>query len=85
MLLPALAAAVMVGMRSLSGAFVAGVGISVLDQLVQWRYIESAPPASLVLLIVIVVMPSAPAPLGAPGRRGRVVWTVVGVGRLRRA
>ena len=37
LLLPALAAAVVAGMRSLPGAFVAGVALGVLDQLVRWN------------------------------------------------
>jgi branched-subunit amino acid ABC-type transport system permease component len=53
-LLPALAAAVVVGMRSLSGAFVAAVGLGILDQAVLWK-VDTAAPTSLVLLAVIVV------------------------------
>ena len=79
-LLPALAAAVIVGMRSMTGAFVAGVGISVLDQLVQWRYIESAPPTSLVLLIVIVVALLLQRRSEHRADAAESAWTVVGVG-----
>ncbi len=79
-LLPALAAAVIVGMRSMTGAFIAGVGISVLDQLVQWRYIESAPPTSLVLLIVIVVALLLQRRSEHRADAAESSWTVVGVG-----
>jgi ABC-type branched-subunit amino acid transport system ATPase component/ABC-type branched-subunit amino acid transport system permease subunit len=67
-------------MRSMTGAFVAGVGISVLDQLVQWRYIESAPPTSLVLLIVIVVALLLQRRSEHRADAAESSWTVVGVG-----
>ncbi|HEX5365574.1 MAG TPA: ATP-binding cassette domain-containing protein [Acidimicrobiales bacterium] len=79
-LLPALAAAVIVGMRSLSGAFVAGVLLGVLDQLVLWN-VDSAAPTSVVLLVVIVA--ALLLRRRAPERRadqGESAWSVVGVG-----
>src|SRR5690606_22755205 len=73
-LLPALAAAVVVGMQSLPGAFVAGVFLGVLDQVVLWN-VDNAAPTPVVLLAVIVVAlllrrRSATAPTRA-SRRGR--------------
>jgi len=85
-LLPALAAAVIVGMRSMAGAFVAGVGITVLDQLVQWRYLEKPPPTSLVLLIVIVVALLLQHRSEHRADAAESSWTIVGAGhRLPRA
>src|SRR5690606_40333035 len=52
-LLPALAAAVVVGMRSMAGAFVVGVGLGVLDQIVLWN-VDGGAPTSVVMLVVIV-------------------------------
>jgi ABC-type branched-subunit amino acid transport system ATPase component/ABC-type branched-subunit amino acid transport system permease subunit len=54
-LLAALAAAVVSGLSSLSGAFVAGVGLGVLDQLVQWRLSDRVEVTPVVFLVVIVV------------------------------
>jgi ABC-type branched-subunit amino acid transport system ATPase component/branched-subunit amino acid ABC-type transport system permease component len=55
LLLPALAAAVVSGMSSLAGAFVAGIAVSVLDQLVQWNMADERAITAPVLFAVIVV------------------------------
>lgn len=52
-LLPALAAAVIARMESLPVAFVAGIGLGVLDQLVRWN-VGKASAADLAFLIVIL-------------------------------
>ncbi len=80
-LLPALAAAVVTGMTSLSGAFVAGVAIGVLDQLVRWN-VERQATTYLVLLAVIVVGLLVQRSLGAKARGGseESSWSVVGTG-----
>jgi ABC-type branched-subunit amino acid transport system ATPase component/ABC-type branched-subunit amino acid transport system permease subunit len=78
-LLAALAAAVVVGMRSLSGAFIAGVLLSVLDQLVQWN-IDRAAPTPVVLLVVIVVALLAQRRSEHRADDGESSWSVVGVG-----
>ncbi len=52
-LLPALAAAVVAGMRSIPVAFVAAVGLGVLDALVRW-HIDTKSVTTLVFLAVIV-------------------------------
>jgi len=78
-LLPALAAAVMVGMRSLSGAFVAGVFLGVLDQLVLWN-VDTAAPTSVVLLVVIVAALLLQRRSGHRAEEGESSWSVVGVG-----
>jgi len=52
-LLPALAAAVIARMESLPVAFVAGIGLGVLDQLVRWN-VDKASAADLAFLIVIL-------------------------------
>ena len=78
LLLAPLAAAVIVGMRSIPGAFVAGIAIEVLDQLVQIN-LDSRTWTSVVLLGVIV------AGLLAQERRtgrtdaGEGSWSAVGV------
>ncbi|MEY2426022.1 MAG: hypothetical protein QOI61_1594, partial [Actinomycetota bacterium] len=53
-LLPALAAAVVAGMRSISVAFVAAVALGVLDGLVRW-HIDTKSVTTVVFLVVIVV------------------------------
>ena len=64
----------------MTGAFVAGVCLGVLDQLVLWN-VDDAAPTSVVLLARHRRRPAAPAALGAPGRRrGESSWSVVGVG-----
>ena len=79
-LLPALAAAVVVGMRSLTGAFVAGVLLSILDQLVIWN-VDDAAPTSVVLLVVIVVALLLQRRSGhRADEAGEASWSVVGVG-----
>ena len=78
-LLPALAAAVVVGMRSLVGAFVAAVFLGVLDQLVQWND-DSAAPTSVVLLLVIVIALLVQRRSGHRADDSESSWSVVGVG-----
>ena len=78
-LLPALAAAVVVGMRSMSGAFVAGVLLGVLDQLVQWN-VDSAAPTSVVLLVVVVAALLLQRRSGHRADDTESSWAVVGVG-----
>jgi ABC-type branched-subunit amino acid transport system ATPase component/ABC-type branched-subunit amino acid transport system permease subunit len=78
-LLPALAAAVIVGMRSLVGAFVAAVFLGILDQLVLWND-DSAAPTSVVLLVVIVVALLLQRRSGHRADDGESSWSVVGVG-----
>jgi ABC-type branched-subunit amino acid transport system ATPase component/ABC-type branched-subunit amino acid transport system permease subunit len=79
-LLPALAAAVVAGMRSLSGAFVAGVMLSILDQLVLWN-VDNAAPTSVVLLVVIVGALLLQRRSGHRAEQGGdSSWSVVGVG-----
>ncbi|HEX6568360.1 MAG TPA: ATP-binding cassette domain-containing protein, partial [Acidimicrobiales bacterium] len=78
-LLPALAAAVVVGMRSLSGAFVAGVLLGVLDQLVLWN-VDNAAPTSVVLLAVIVVALLLQRRSSHRADESESSWSMVGVG-----
>jgi branched-chain amino acid transport system permease protein len=78
-LLPALAAAVIFGMRSLSGAFVAGVLLGVLDQLVLWN-VDNAAPTSVVLLAVIVVALLLQRRSGHRADDSESSWSMVGVG-----
>src|SRR5690606_8611117 len=77
-LLPALAAAVVVGMRSLSGAFVAGVALGVLDQLVLWN-VDDVAPTSVVLLAVIVVALLLQRRSQHRAEEGESSWSIVGV------
>jgi ABC-type branched-subunit amino acid transport system ATPase component/branched-subunit amino acid ABC-type transport system permease component len=85
-LLPALVAAVVAGMRSLPGAFIAGVMLGILDQIVLWNFDEDA-PTPIVLLAVIVI---ALLLQRRSGHRAEAAdessWSMVGVGhRLPRA
>ncbi|HEY0698899.1 MAG TPA: ABC transporter permease, partial [Micromonospora sp.] len=81
-LLPALAAAVVTGMTSLWGAFVAGMAIGVLDQLVRWN-VERQATTYLVLLAVIVIGLLVQRSIGPKARAGseESSWSVVGAGR----
>ncbi len=54
LLLPALAAAVIAKMESLPKAFVAGVGLGVLDQVVRWN-VDKQSTTSVIFLVVILV------------------------------
>ena len=54
-LLPALAAAVVGGMSSLTGAFAAGVGLGVLRQLVEWNFEDQRAIYLVIFLVVILV------------------------------
>jgi branched-chain amino acid transport system permease protein len=84
-LLPALAAAVVVGLRSMSGAFVAGVFLGILDQLVLWNVDEAAPTAPVALVVIVVAL-LLQRRSGHRADDGESTWSVVGVGhRLGRA
>ena len=84
-LLPALAAAVVVGMQSLPGAFVAGVFLGVLDQIVLWN-VDSAAPTPIVLLAVIVAALLVRRRSSHRADESETTWSMVGVGhRLPRA
>jgi ABC-type branched-subunit amino acid transport system ATPase component/ABC-type branched-subunit amino acid transport system permease subunit len=78
-LLPALAAAVVVGMRSISGAFVAAVLLGILDQLVLWN-VDRQAPTSVVLLAVIVVALLFQKRSWHRAEQGESSWSAVGVG-----
>ncbi len=78
-LLPALAAAVVVGMRSLSGAFIAGVLLGVLDQLVLWN-VDNAAPTPVVFLVVIVGALLLQRRSGHRADESESSWSMVGVG-----
>ncbi|HET7721072.1 MAG TPA: ATP-binding cassette domain-containing protein, partial [Acidimicrobiales bacterium] len=54
-LLPALAAAVVAGFASINGAFFAGMGLGVLDQVVQWNFADRREVTNLFFLAVIVI------------------------------
>src|SRR4029453_4782825 len=78
-LLPALAAAVVVGMRSMSGAFGAAVLLGLLDQLVLWN-VDRQAPTSVVLLGVIVVALLFQRRSWHRAEQGGGWWSAVGVG-----
>ena len=78
-LLPALAAAVVVGMRSLAGAFVAGVALGVVNQLVLWNS-DSEAPTPVVLLVIIVVALLLQRRSSHRADDAESSWSVVGVG-----
>ena len=89
-LLPALAAAVVVGMRSMAGRLRRrACSSAVLDQLVLWN-VDNAAPTSVVLLVVIVVALLLQRRSAHRADAGESSWSVVGVGHglpkaLRRA
>jgi ABC-type branched-subunit amino acid transport system ATPase component/ABC-type branched-subunit amino acid transport system permease subunit len=67
-------------MRSMTGAFIAGVLLSILDQLVIWN-VDDAAPTSVVLLVVIVVALLVQRRSGhRADEAGEASWSVVGVG-----
>ncbi|MGQ0625422.1 MAG: ATP-binding cassette domain-containing protein [Sporichthyaceae bacterium] len=55
-MLPALAAAVIAGFSSLPRAFVAGVGLGILDQLVRWNTDKQSVSAVVLLAVLAVVL-----------------------------
>jgi ABC-type branched-subunit amino acid transport system ATPase component/ABC-type branched-subunit amino acid transport system permease subunit len=78
-LLPALAAAVIVGLRSMSWAFVAGVGLGIVDQLVRWNA-DSDASIPVVLLGIIVVALLLQRRSGHRADEAETSWSMVGVG-----
>jgi ABC-type branched-subunit amino acid transport system ATPase component/branched-subunit amino acid ABC-type transport system permease component len=85
-LLPALAAAVVAGMRSLPGAFVAGVLLGVLDQLVLWNFDEDAPTPIVLLAVIVIALLLQQRGAHRADSQGESSWSMVGVGhRLPRA
>jgi ABC-type branched-subunit amino acid transport system ATPase component/ABC-type branched-subunit amino acid transport system permease subunit len=55
LLLPALAAAVIASMESLTIAMVAGIGLGILDQLIRWNF-ESKPSTTNVAFLVVILI-----------------------------
>jgi len=53
LLLPALAAAVIAGMEDLKRAFIAGIGLGVIDQLVQWNFKQASITTVVFFLITL--------------------------------
>ncbi len=87
-LLPPLAAAVVVGMASPTRAFLAGVGIGVLDQVVRWNVDKQATTTLVLLAVIVVGLLVQRVLVTAAGRRGIAArgdeessWVVVGSGR----
>ncbi|MBI2703683.1 MAG: ATP-binding cassette domain-containing protein [Actinobacteria bacterium] len=56
LLLPALAAAVIAGMDDLKRAFLAGLGLGVVDQLVQWNFRQASATTVVFFFIVLVAL-----------------------------
>ncbi len=85
-LLPALAAAVVAGMRSLPGAFVAGVMLGILDQIVLWNFNEDAPTPIVLLAVIVIALLFQRRSGHRADAADESSWSMVGVGhRLPRA
>src|SRR3954470_3989129 len=56
LLLPALAAAVIAGMDDLKRAFIAGIGLGVIDQLVQWNFKQASVTTVVFFLITLAAL-----------------------------
>lgn len=70
---PALAAALIGGLDNLSGAFLGGIAVGLIDQLVRWQFVGSTIPGvqSLVIFgLILAVLLLRPGGL-LPGPRGR--------------
>lgn len=65
-LVPALAAALLGGLTSLTGAFVAGVGIGVVESLTtRWTSVAGAPDLAVLVLLLVVLLARPGGLLGA--------------------
>jgi ABC-type branched-subunit amino acid transport system ATPase component/branched-subunit amino acid ABC-type transport system permease component len=85
-LLPALAAAVVAGMRSLPGAFIAGVLLGILDQIVLWNFDEDAPTPIVLLAVIVIALLLQRRSSHRAEAADESSWSMVGVGhRLPRA
>ncbi|HKH05180.1 MAG TPA: ATP-binding cassette domain-containing protein, partial [Acidimicrobiales bacterium] len=80
-LLPALAAAVVTGMRSMPAAFVAGVLIGIADQVVAWNVERRATTYLVLLLIVVVGLLAQPKIANRAQKTGESSWSLTGGGR----
>jgi ABC-type branched-subunit amino acid transport system ATPase component/ABC-type branched-subunit amino acid transport system permease subunit len=80
-LLPALAAAVVTGMRSMPAAFVAGTLIGVVDQVVAWNVERRATTYVVLLLIVVVGLLLQPKDTSRARAAGESSWSLTGGGR----
>ena len=80
-LLPALAAAVVTGMRSMPAAFVAGTLIGVVDQVVAWNVERRATTYVVLLLIVVVGLLVQPKDTSRARAAGESSWSLTGGGR----
>jgi len=70
---PALAAALIGGLENLSGAFLGGIAVGLIDQLVRWQFVSSTVPGVQALVIfglILVVLLLRPGGL-LPAPRGR--------------
>jgi branched-chain amino acid transport system permease protein len=80
LLLPALAAALVAGMSSLPGAFFAGVGLGILQQLVLWNT-DAASAMDVAFLAVILLALLAPRRMVPRAREAGGTWSLTGVVR----
>lgn len=53
---PALAAALIGGLDSLSGAFIGGIALGLVDQLVRWRFVTSTVPGIAALTVFALIL-----------------------------
>ena len=80
LLLPPLAAAVVARLESITLAFVAGVGLGVLDQLVQWNFSDRREITYVAFLLVIVAALLLQRPSASRARLADdSSWTATGV------
>jgi ABC-type branched-subunit amino acid transport system ATPase component/ABC-type branched-subunit amino acid transport system permease subunit len=81
-MLPALAAAVVAGLRSLPRAFAAGVALGILDQLVRWNVDKQAVSSVVLLVVTLVALLARRAEAGrADAAASEGTWVTTGAVR----
>ncbi len=84
-LLPALAAAVVAGMKSLPRAFGAGIGLGILDQLVRWNVDRQSATTIVLLGVIVVALLLRRRTQSKAEEAGESSWSTTGAGRPLRA
>jgi branched-chain amino acid transport system permease protein len=79
LLLPALAAAVVAKMESLPRAFIAGIGLGVLEQLVFWNTGKASTIDVAFLVVIIVALLTQKVSISRAQASGAGTWSLAGV------
>ncbi|HEX7166290.1 MAG TPA: ABC transporter permease [Acidimicrobiales bacterium] len=81
LLLPALAAAVVAKMESLPRAFVAGVGLGILDQVVFWNTRKASTMDVAFLLVILIALMFQKGIVSRAQAAGASTWSLAGIVR----